>query len=85
MENLSCFVAVEFVNDENVKGYTYWYICNFANAEEGDKVAAPLGRHNNVQEGVIRRVLFADDEHAPFPIHYIKSIRKLIKSEGGSV
>ncbi|MDE5721828.1 MAG: hypothetical protein K2I30_03705 [Clostridia bacterium] len=85
MNNSSCFVAVEFVEDVNVKGYTYWYICNFSNAEEGDKVIAPLGRHNNVQEGVIRRVLFADDEHAPFPIHYIKSIRKLIKKEDGSV
>lgn len=77
-----CFVAVEFVDDPNVRGLCYWYLCAFDGAAEGDKVIAPLGRHNNLQEGVIRRVRMATQDEAPYPVAYIKSIRKLIKGTG---
>ena len=72
------FAAVEFVDDPNVVGFTYWYLCPFEEVKEGDKVIAPLGRHNNVQQGVVRRVLFAEEQNAPFPMTYIKKIKKLI-------
>ncbi len=39
-----CFVTVEFVDDENVKGYYFWYVCEIIGVEVGDKVIAPLGR-----------------------------------------
>lgn len=74
-----CFVAVEFPNDPNVAGLTYWYLCPFAGAEEGDGVVAPLGRHNNCQIGVIRVVSYRPEYEAPFPIHLIKSIKRLVK------
>lgn len=81
MDNLVCFVAVEFPDDPNVAGWTYWYICPFDGAELGDEVIAPLGRHNHVQKGVVRKVKYAEEENAPFPIHLIKKIRLLIKAE----
>lgn len=78
MNKQFCFVAVEFVGDINVVGYTYWYLCPFDGVAEGAQVLAPLGRHNNEQTGTVRRVLLADEEHAPFPMQYIKRIRKVI-------
>ena len=74
-----CFVAVEFPDDPNVAGLLYWYLCPFDGAEEGDNVVAPLGRHNNCQTGVIRKVSFRPDYEAPFPMNLIKSIRQLIR------
>lgn len=79
MKNLFCFVAVEFVNDSNVIGLTYWYLCDFEDAQINDWVTAPLGRHNNLQEGIIRKVLFADKEHSPYPFEWIKRIKTLKK------
>ncbi len=78
MNGKMCFAAVEFVEDINVVGYTYWYLCPFEDIKEGDKVSAPLGRHNNEQTGIVRKVLFADEAHSPFPLQYIKRIRKVI-------
>ncbi len=78
-EDKLCFVAVEFVDDPNVVGYNYWYLCPFTGVAESDRVTAPLGRHNNLQEGVVRRVLFADEYTAPYPIYLIKSVVKVLK------
>lgn len=50
MEELFCFVAVEFPDDPNVVGLTYWYLCDFKGAKVGGRVTAPLGKHNNLQE-----------------------------------
>lgn len=83
MDNLLCFVAVEFVNDPNVAGLTYWYLCPFNGAQEGDRAVAPLGRHNNCQTGVIRSVSYRHEYEAPFPIHLIKSVKQLIKPHQG--
>lgn len=74
-----CFVSVEFPDDENVVGRTYWYLCKFEGAEEGDRVQAPLGRHNRIQCGVIRAVIYAEMENSPYPWYLIKDIAKLIK------
>lgn len=74
MENKLFFVAVEFPDDPNVAGWTYWYACGFAGAREGDGVVAPLGRHNRLQKGIIRRVLYATEEQAPYPVNLIKSV-----------
>ncbi len=82
MENKLCFVSVEFENDPNVKGYTYWYLCNDINVAEGDSVIAPLGRHNNEQVGTVRRVRFECEKNAPYPMMYIKKIRTVIKTRG---
>ncbi len=74
-----CFVSVEFPDDPNVVGRTYWYLCKADGAEAGDKVDAPLGRHNRIQRGVIRQVLYAEGENSPYPWYLIKDIAKLIK------
>lgn len=81
MEDLLCYVAVEFPDDPNVVGWCYWYVCDDYSVKVGDKVVAPLGRHNNVQTGIVRYMKFDTEENAPFPIHLIKSVRRLIKSE----
>lgn len=81
MEEMICFVAVEFVDDPNVVGIKYWYICNFPEVKVGSVVEAPLGRHNNVQQGVVREVRYGDEYSAPFPVYLIKYVRKLIKKE----
>lgn len=81
MENEKyCFTAVDFVDDPNVAGYGYWYICEFADVKVGDKVIAPLGRHNNLQEGIICKIIFEDEFNAPYPMHSIKYIRKVVKN-----
>ncbi len=85
MEKKECFVAVDFEDDGNVKGYLYWYLCKFANVEAGDKVVAPLGRRNNLQQGVVKQILFAYEEDAPFPVQYIKNIRNLIKTDSANL
>ena len=74
-----CFVSVEFPDDENVVGRTYWYLCRFESAAEGDLVDAPLGRHNRIQRGVIRAVTYAAMENSPYPWYLIKDIKRLIK------
>ncbi|MCD8308672.1 MAG: hypothetical protein LUD19_02365, partial [Clostridia bacterium] len=78
---LMCFTAVEYPDDPNVVGNRYWYACRFETAEVGDKVIAPLGRHNNLQTGIIREVRWADDFDAPYPLHLIKNVRELIKAD----
>lgn len=75
MSEKHCFVAVEFVDDPNVVGYCYWYFCDFPTIKAGDIVVAPLGKHNNTQEGVVRSVIFETKENSPFPFEYIKRIR----------
>ena len=81
MKELYCYVAVEFPDDPNVVGWSYWYICNDHSVKVGDKVIAPLGRHNNVQTGVVRHMKFDDEEHSPFPFNLIKTIRRVVKDE----
>lgn len=80
MNSLMRFVAVEFPDDPNVAGIKYWYVCDFEEAEVGDKVVAPLGRHNHTQEGVIREVRITEEYNAPFPLYLIKAVKKLIKN-----
>lgn len=79
MNDLTCFVAVEFVDDPNVRGWTYWYECDIDGAKAGDEAIAPLGRHNGLQKCVIRKVKYAPLEEAPFPADRIKKIKDLIK------
>ena len=59
-------------------GYAYWYLCSFEEVKEGDNVIAPLGRHDREQTGVVRKVLFTEEQNAPFPMTYIKKIRKIV-------
>lgn len=75
------FVSVEFVDDPNVAGMTYWYLCGFKDVCEGDLATAPLGRHNNLQTGVVRKVLTGDEYSAPFPLYLIKSIKNITKRQ----
>lgn len=78
-----CFVSVEFVDDPNVVGYCYWYVCKFEYVAVGDKVIAPLGRHDGLQQGVVRRVLFEEEQNAPYPMYGIKYIKKVIPENRG--
>lgn len=73
------FVAIDFIDDDNVKGYLYWYICEFEDVAEGDRVVAPLGRHNKLQEAVVRRIRYAEEYNAPYPVHSIKYIMEVLK------
>lgn len=82
MKELSCFVAIEFTDDQNVAGNVYWYSCPFRDAAVGDKAIAPLGRHDGEQTGTVRQVIFAEDRNAPYPAEYIKTVRKIIKDNG---
>ena len=66
-KNLIRFAALDFVDDDKVRGYHYWYICEF-DAEKGDKAVAPLGRHNNLQTGIVKEIRYADEFEAPFPV-----------------
>ncbi len=79
-DEMMCFVRVYFPDDPNVCDMKYWYLCPFDGASPGDRVIAPLGRHNRTQEGVICEVRITEEYNAPFPLYLIKSIRKLIKS-----
>jgi hypothetical protein len=79
MDELIRFVWVEFPNDPNVAGIKYWYSCDDKTASIGDEVIAPLGRHNNLQQGIIRDVQMGDEFNAPFPLYLIKSIKSVIK------
>ena len=81
MEKKFCFVALEFIYDVNVLGYTYWYLSDNENIAVGDKVVAPLGRHNNEQVGIVRKVVFETAQNAPFKMEYIKRIRGLVSKE----
>ncbi len=81
MNEIMQFVAVEFVDDINVVGYTYWYLCPTQTATVGCQVVAPLGRHNNLQQGVVRKVIYADEFDAPYPLWGIKSIKKVLTNE----
>ena len=73
------------MDDENVSGYCYWYVCEIEGFKVGDEVIAPLGRHNNLQKGLVRYIEFETENNSPFPMHSIKYIRKVIKPENGNV
>lgn len=79
MVELYYFVAVEFPDDPNVKGLTYWYLCDYEEVSVGDLVVAPLGRHNNLQCGVVRKTLHASEFDSPFPFYLIKRIKSYKK------
>lgn len=74
-----CFVAVEFEDDPNVRGYIYWYLCADETVKFGNEVIAPLGRHDRLQKGIVRHVKFATEDCAPFPLHMIKSVKSVVK------
>lgn len=72
------FVSVEFTEDPNVCGRTYWYLCEFNSVDIGTMLMAPIGSHNKLQPCVVRRVMFAEDAYAPFPVSAIKRIAGII-------
>ena len=81
MDELICFAAVEFVDDENVVGIKYWYVCPFTYVKDGDEVIAPLGRHNRLQKGVVREVRFAEPYNAPYPMYLIKYVKEVVTTK----
>lgn len=81
MEDKLRYVAVDFVDDANVAGSVYWYLCGFK-VSAGDCVIAPLGRHNNLQKGVVRRVVYCDEYCAPYPLYLTKSVKGVVREEG---
>lgn len=76
MEEKLRFVTVEFPDDINVAGRLFWYLCPDNTIAEGDKVSAPLGRHNRLQTGVVHKVVYATEENPPYPLYLIKSVKK---------
>lgn len=79
MINEFCFVSVEFVDDPNVVGAKYWYESDDSSVRVGDIVSAPLGRHNNLQNGVVREVRFCTEYDMPYPIELVKNIKYIVK------
>lgn len=82
MEEKYYFVSVEFVDDPNVVGRTYWYLCGFEEVAAGDIVTAPLGRHNRLQQGVVRKTAYAAETDSPYPFYLIKKIVSYKKDYG---
>ncbi|MCH5147384.1 MAG: hypothetical protein J1F61_05220 [Clostridiales bacterium] len=80
MERLLCFVRVDFIDDPNVSGYGFWYWSEFREAEVGDWIVAPIGKHNKLQEGIITAVTFRTEDNAPYPFEFIKKIKELKKT-----
>ena len=74
-----CFTAVEFPDDPNVVGIKYWYACTFEDVKVGDGVIAPLGRHNNLQKGIVREVRFEYEYNAPYPVYLIKYVKEVVR------
>lgn len=74
MDEKMLFAAIEFPDDENVAGRLFWYLCPDGGIKEGDVVSAPLGRHNRLQSGVVRRLVSAHESDAPYPLYLIKSV-----------
>lgn len=74
-------MTVNFTKDPIVAGYPFWYWCEFRDAKIGDRVIAPLGRHNRPQEGIILDVVFRPEDKAPFPFDRIKRILELKESQ----
>ena len=83
MNDAMYFVSVDFIDDPNVAGRQYWYVCPFGDVESGDEVLAPLGRHSRLQLGVVRRTRYARDAEAPYPVYMIKSIKDVVKRRQG--
>lgn len=79
MEEMLYFVRVNFVNDPKLPYYPFWYLCRFEEAEVGDWIVAPLGRHNRLQDGIIIETKYATEENAPYPMDRIKCIKELKK------
>lgn len=73
------FVSVEFCDDPNIVGIKYWYECTFSCVEVGDVVTAPLGRHNRLQNGIVREIRYCTEYDAPFPIYLVKRIVNVVK------
>ncbi len=79
MNKLMCFTAVEFPDDPNVVGIKYWYACTYEDVKVGDGVIAPLGRHNNLQKGIVREVRFEYEFNAPYPVYLIKYVKEVVR------
>ena len=79
MNKLMCFTAVEFPDDPNVVGIKYWYACTYEDVKVGDGVIAPLGRHNNLQKGIVREVRFEYEYNAPYPVYLIKYVKEVVR------
>ena len=75
------FVSVEFTDDPNVVGRTYWYLCEIDGVEVGSVVVAPIGSHNKLQMAVVRRVMFTTEPYAPYSLSAIKKIDGIVQQK----
>lgn len=71
MKRLYC--ALRFFRDDNLSDRLYWYLCDDP-LKEGDKVLAPVGIHDRLQEGIVERLSEAEDERAPYDLKLIKRV-----------
>lgn len=76
MDEKLCFIAINFPDDPNVAGRLYWYLCDYEGAVVGDRVLAPLGRHDRLQKGVVHKVVYAYEYEAPYPLYLIKTVKQ---------
>lgn len=67
------FAALRFVNDENLSDKVYWYLCDLS-VKEGDRVLAPVGIHDRLQEGIVEKLLNVGRENAPYDLRLIKRV-----------
>lgn len=80
MSDLLRYVRVQFVDDENVKFNLYWYLSDI-DVKIGDRVVAPLGRHNHRQIGIVRAIEYVNEYNTPFPLYLTKYIVRLAGKE----
>ncbi|MGN0822528.1 MAG: hypothetical protein ACI4NG_02015, partial [Candidatus Gallimonas sp.] len=73
------FAKVRFLNDPVYGDRPYWYLCPFPSAEAGSRVLAPVGRREEMREGVIERIERGVSEQcAPVPMNRVREIAALV-------
>lgn len=56
---------------------TYYYISDFDDIQEGDRVIVPVGDNNREEIGVVKKLEFYIPANAPFPVEKTKHIIKI--------
>lgn len=67
------FAALRFIEDGNIAGNVYWYLCAIP-VKAGEQVLAPVGAHNRLQCARVERVLVTEEKDAPYDLRLVKSV-----------
>ena len=67
------FAALRFTADSNLSDRVYWYLTEFA-LSQGERVLAPVGVHDRLQEARVEKTLSAEERDAPYDLRLIKKV-----------